>query len=129
MIGELITAVAGSSRYYAGGAVVYANEEKVRQLGVAPETLAAHGAVSEPTVREMALGALERFGVDLTVAVSGVAGPDGGTPDKPVGTVWLAVARRSGEVTTKLIQWPHARDMVRQLASWWALAMLREAIS
>jgi nicotinamide-nucleotide amidase len=127
MIGELLTAMPGSSGYYVGGAIVYANAEKVRQLGVAPETLAAHGAVSEACVREMALGARARFGVDLAIAVSGVAGPDGGTPDKPVGTVWLALARPGGEVTTKLLQWPGTRDMVRTLASWWALALLLEA--
>lgn len=127
MIGELLTAMPGSSGYFAGGAIVYANDAKVRQLGVAAETLAAHGAVSEAVVREMALGARDRFGVDLAVAVSGIAGPDGGTPDKPVGTVWLAVARDGGEVTTKLLQWPGTRDMVRTLAAWWALALLLEA--
>jgi nicotinamide-nucleotide amidase len=126
MIAQLLTSVAGSSATFTGGAVVYANDEKVRQLGVAPATLAAHGAVSEATVREMAAGARERFGVDLAVAVSGVAGPDGGTPDKPVGTVWLAVDRR-GEIVTKQLTWPGTRDQVRTLAAWWGLAMLREA--
>jgi len=125
MIGTLITDVAGSSATYVGGAIVYANEEKVRQLGVRPETLAAGGAVSEACVREMAEGARERFAVDLAVAVSGVAGPDGGTPEKPVGTVWLAVAGPRG-VTTKLLTWPGSRDYVRTLAAWWALEMLRE---
>ena len=92
MIGELMTSIAGSSTAYLGGAIVYANAEKVRQLGVAQATLDAHGAVSEETVREMARGARERFGASLAVACPGVAGPDGGTPDKPVGTVWLAIA-------------------------------------
>jgi nicotinamide-nucleotide amidase len=127
LIGELITSVAGSSAYFAGGAIAYANDEKVRQLGVSPATLEAHGAVSEACVREMALGARARFDVDLAVAVTGVAGPDGGSPDKPVGTVWLAVARRDGQVTTKLLHWPHAREMVRLLAAWWALALLKDA--
>jgi len=94
MIGELLTRMPGSSRTFVGGAITYANAEKVRQLGVSPDTLAAHGAVSEETVREMASGALVRFGVDLAVSVSGIAGPEGGTPGKPVGTVWLAAARR-----------------------------------
>jgi nicotinamide-nucleotide amidase len=128
LIGELITSVPGSSAYFTGGAIVYANEEKVRQLGVRRETLAEHGAVSEACVREMALGALERFGVDLAVATTGVAGPDGGSPDRPVGTVWLAVARRDGEVTTKLLHWPQARDMIRLLTAWWAMALLKEAV-
>jgi nicotinamide-nucleotide amidase len=127
MIGELITSISGSSRAYLGGAVTYANAEKVRQLGVQQATLDAHGAVSEETVREMAAGARERFGSTLAIAVSGVAGPDGGTPEKPVGLVWLALATPHG-ITTKKIQWPGARDQVRTLASWWALRMIDEAI-
>jgi nicotinamide-nucleotide amidase len=127
MIGELLTRRPGSSRTFLGGAITYSNAEKTRQLGVRADTLATHGAVSEPTVREMALGARERFGADLAVAVSGVAGPDGGTPDKPVGTVWLALASAAG-ATTKKLGWPGARDQIRTLASWWALKLLDEAI-
>jgi len=82
----------GSSRWFRGGAVVYTDELKTAMLGVQPRTLAEAGAVSEATVREMAVGALERLGGDVAVAVSGIAGPDGGTPAKPVGTVWLAWA-------------------------------------
>ena len=126
MIGELVTSIAGSSRAYLGGAITYSNAEKVRQLGVAQATLDAHGAVSEETVREMAAGARERFHSDVAVAVSGVAGPDGGTPEKPVGLVWLAVASGQG-VTAKKINWPGARDQVRTLAAWWALRMIDEA--
>jgi nicotinamide-nucleotide amidase len=128
MIGELLTRRPGSSRAFLGGAITYSNAEKTRQLGVSPDTLADHGAVSEATVREMALGARARFGADLAVAVSGVAGPDGGTPDKPVGTVWLALAGPAG-VTTKLLGWPGARDQIRLLASWWALKLINEAIT
>jgi nicotinamide-nucleotide amidase len=127
MIGELLTRRPGSSQTFVGGAITYSNAEKTRQLGVRAETLASHGAVSEPTVREMALGARERFGADFAVAVSGVAGPDGGTPDKPVGTVWLALASEAG-VTTKQLGWPGARDQIRTLASWWALKLLDEAV-
>ena len=126
MIGELLTRLPGSSRSYVGGAITYANAEKVRQLGVRASTIASHGAVSEETVREMAVGARERFRTDLAVAVSGVAGPDGGTPEKPVGTVWLALASGQG-VTTKQIAWPGARDQVRTLAAWWALKLIDES--
>ena len=82
----------GSSQWFRGGVVAYTNELKGVLLGVRRETLAGAGAVSEATVREMAAGALARLGGDVAVAVSGVAGPDGGTPDKPVGTVWFAWA-------------------------------------
>ena len=127
MIGEMITRMPGSSRAYLGGAIVYSNHEKVRQLGVREDTLAAHGAVSEETVREMATGARERFGTSYGVSVSGVAGPDGGTPDKPVGTVWLALASERGIVTKKLA-WPGSRDQIRTLSAWWALRMIDEAL-
>jgi nicotinamide-nucleotide amidase len=127
MIGELITNLAGSSRAFKGGAIVYSNEEKVRQLGVAEATLAAHGAVSEQTIREMATGARERFGVDFAVAVSGVAGPDGGTAEKPVGTVWVALATSRG-VTTKLLGWPGMRDQIRTLSAWWALKLVDDEL-
>jgi PncC family amidohydrolase len=127
MIGELLTRRPGSSQAFLGGAITYSNAEKTRQLGVRAETLATHGAVSEATVREMAQGARERFGADLAVSVSGVAGPDGGSPDKPVGTVWVALASAAG-VTTKKLAWPGARDQIRTLASWWALKLIDEAL-
>ena len=95
-IAKVCTDLPGSSGWFLGGAVTYSNEAKIELLAVSERTLHRHGAVSEPTVREMAAGALERFGGDLSVAVSGVAGPTGGTPEKPVGTVWLAWARRDG---------------------------------
>jgi nicotinamide-nucleotide amidase len=85
----------GSSQWFRGGVVVYTNELKTALLGVRPATLASAGAVSEAAVREMASGALERLGGDVALAVSGIAGPEGGTPDKPVGTVWFAWASRS----------------------------------
>lgn len=128
MIGELITSIPGSSRAYVGGAVTYANAEKVRQLGVDEGTLEMFGAVSEQTAVEMAYGARERFGATLAVGVTGVAGPDGGTPEKPVGLVWLALAKDK-QVVTKKIMWPGTRDQVRTLASWWALRMIDEEIS
>jgi competence/damage-inducible protein CinA-like protein len=123
MIGELLTNMPGSSASVVGGAIVYSNGEKVRQLGVQQATLDAHGAVSEQTVIEMATGARDRFAVDLAVAVSGIAGPDGGTPDKPVGTVWLALASPSG-VQTKKLGWPGLRDQIRTLSAWWAFKLI-----
>jgi nicotinamide-nucleotide amidase len=125
MIGELLTNMPGSSASVIGGAIVYSNAEKVRQLGVNQATLDRNGAVSEETVIEMALGARERFAVDIAVAVSGVAGPDGGTPDKPVGTVWLALASKDG-VRTKKLGWPGLRDQIRTLSAWWAFKLIDE---
>jgi len=91
-IAKVCTDLPGSSNWFLGGAVVYANEAKTSSLGVKAETLLMHGAVSEPVIREMATGVLERFRSDLCVAVSGVAGPTGGTAEKPVGTVFIALA-------------------------------------
>ncbi|HEX7373993.1 MAG TPA: CinA family protein [Steroidobacteraceae bacterium] len=116
-IGKACTDLPGSSRWFLGGAIVYANEAKAAVLGVDPSVLRAEGAVSEATVRAMAAGALERFGAEVSVAVSGVAGPDGGTPDKPVGTVWFAWAQRRGEgvvMTSALETFPGNREDVRR---------------
>ena len=129
MIGELLTRLPGSSKAFRGGAIVYSNHEKTRQLGVREETLRAHGAVSEEKVIEMAKGAAERFGVHHAVAVSGIAGPDGGTPEKPVGTVLLAHAGPGDQMTTKKLSWPGARDQIRLLTAWWALKLVDEALS
>jgi nicotinamide-nucleotide amidase len=93
-IAKAFTDAAGSSRWFEGGYVTYSNAAKARDLGVSGRTLAEHGAVSEPTVREMAAGALRATGADVSIAVSGIAGPDGGSVEKPVGTVWFCVGRR-----------------------------------
>lgn len=93
-IAKSFTDAAGSSRWFECGYVTYSNAAKVRDLGVTPRTLDVHGAVSEPTVREMAVGALRVSAADVSIAVSGIAGPDGGTAEKPVGTVWFCVGRR-----------------------------------
>lgn len=128
MLGALVTAVPGSSRWFLGGAVTYSNPEKVRQLGVAQATLDAHGAVSEECVREMARGIRQRSGASVAVAVSGIAGPDGGTEEKPVGTVWIAVDGPDAEGETMKFVWPGARDQVRTLASWWGMSMVKTAV-
>jgi nicotinamide-nucleotide amidase len=96
-IGKVLTDIPGSSAWYLGGAVVYSNALKQSLLGVLTSTLAQHGAVSEQTAREMASGALELLGGQVAVAVTGIAGPDGGQPGKPVGTVWFGWAWRDGE--------------------------------
>lgn len=100
-VGKVLTDVSGSSAWYRGGVVSYSNALKESLLGVGATTLAAHGAVSEATVREMARGALERVGGDIAIAVTGIAGPDGGTTDKPVGTVWFAWAVRADSFTVR----------------------------
>ena len=93
-VSKALTDVAGSSQWFECGFITYSNAAKVRDLGVAAGTLESFGAVSEQTVREMAEGALRVAGVNVAVAVSGIAGPDGGTPEKPVGTVWFCAAAR-----------------------------------
>ena len=100
-IASVITAIPGSSRFYKGGIVAYSDEVKTNLLGVNPETLATKGAVSEETVIEMAKGAMKSMNTDCAVATSGIAGPTGGTPDKPVGTVWIAAAKGENVITMK----------------------------
>jgi nicotinamide-nucleotide amidase len=100
-IGKVLTDIPGSSAWFSGGAIAYSNELKQRLLGVDSALLAKCGAVSEPVVRAMAEGAVEKLGADISVAVSGIAGPDGGTVDKPLGTVWFAWRfRQAGELHT-----------------------------
>ncbi len=94
LIADRLTDVPGASEYFVGGIVCYANQTKVRLLGVSPKTLELFGAVSGETVREMAAGARNALEVDMAVAVSGVAGPGGGSIEKPVGTVWIGLATR-----------------------------------
>lgn len=127
LIAHQLTSFAGSSRYYKGGVVSYSNELKQSLLGVKPETLAQYGAVSEETVSEMAAGVVERLQADYAVAVSGIAGPDGGTPEKPVGTVWIAVAGKSRIVARKF-QFARSRDINIELSANIALNELRKFI-
>lgn len=118
-IGKAITDVAGSSQWYETGYVTYGNGAKTTLLGVLPAELEEHGAVSEPVVKAMAVGALERSGADVAVAVSGIAGPGGGTPGKPVGTVWFAWAWKHGRsvrTQTRLKVFKGDRDVVRRKA-------------
>jgi nicotinamide-nucleotide amidase len=101
-VAALITSVAGSSRYYQGSIISYDNRIKIEQLNVNKELIDSHGAVSEEVVCQMANGVRERLGVDIGLAASGVAGPDGGTADKPVGTIWIAYADKDKTIAKKL---------------------------
>jgi nicotinamide-nucleotide amidase len=119
LIAAACTAVAGSSDWFERGFVSYGNAAKTQMLGVDAALIAAHGAVSEPVACAMAVGALQQAGVDLAVAVTGIAGPGGAVPGKPVGTVWLALAVRDAagsqpEVTAQLLQLRGDRTAVRE---------------
>lgn len=131
LLGELLTEIPGASQGYVGGWITYANNSKSRQLGVPDEMLEKYGAVSEEVACAMARGALEQEpAADLSLAITGVAGPGGGTPEKPVGTVWLAIGERSeddGECATVplLLQLVGDRPLIRDRAAKCALQMLR----
>jgi nicotinamide-nucleotide amidase len=129
MIAKLLTDVPGSSRYFLGGVVSYADAAKSELLAVSGETLRRHGAVSAETVGEMARGARARFGADIAVAVTGIAGPDGGTPEKPVGTVYFAVARGDGPEIGKKREFLGDRSAVRVAASQFALELIRRSVA
>ncbi|MCA1579884.1 MAG: competence/damage-inducible protein A [Acidobacteria bacterium] len=125
MAASLITDVPGSSDYFLGGVVSYGNGAKESLLGVAPETLSSRGAVSEESVLEMARGARERFDSDVAGAITGIAGPGGGTPEKPVGLVWFGIADRDGAATAKRRYFVGDRTHVRRSASVHALELIR----
>jgi nicotinamide-nucleotide amidase len=114
LVAGAITDIAGSSAWFDRGFVTYSNAAKTEMLGVRVETLATYGAVSEPTAREMVAGALERSASDIAVAVTGIAGPSGGTPAKPVGLVCFAWARRGGAVRSLTERFPGDRAAVRE---------------
>lgn len=122
-ISHLITQHAGSSAVFAGGAVAYSYDLKESMLGVKHETLTAYGAVSEQTVKEMAEGAISHFKTDYAMAVSGIAGPGGGLPGKPVGTVWIAVANKH-QVVAKLFTFGNKRIQNIERSAMSALTML-----
>lgn len=127
-IANMITLVAGSSEYFAGGIVSYSNEVKHNVLGVSEESLRQHGAVSREVVEQMALGAIRVLGCDCSVATSGIAGPGGGTPEKPVGTVWIAAALKD-RVVSCCYHFGTERSENIQSAADAALTMLSELIS
>lgn len=128
MLSARLTDRAGSSAYVTGGVVAYANEAKADMLGVDPALIAEHGAVSSEVAEAMAAGALDRFEADTAVAITGVAGPDGGTQDKPVGTVWFCVALRDGPTVTRCVRVPGERSDVRERSTTVAMHLLRRAL-
>ena len=128
MLGARITAIAGSSDVMLGGVIAYADEVKESHLGVSAGTLRVHGAVSEETAREMAAGVCARFGAEVGVGITGIAGPAGGTPEKPVGTVCIAVSA-GGAIRSTKVQMIGDRDEIRRRSAQAALNMVRRALS
>ena len=131
LVGAMLTDVPGSSDVYLGGWITYANAMKSGQLGIPTAIIEQYGAVSQPVARAMARGAIERSGADLSVAVTGIAGPGGGSPDKPIGTVWFAVGAKGtdidGAVDTQAVMRVVSgdRQTVREHAAKVAIQMLR----
>lgn len=123
MVAAAITDIPGASAVFRGGVVVYSNDAKVRLLGVQARTMASFGAVSEQTAQEMASGMARTIGADCAVAITGIAGPDGGSADKPVGTVWFGFAVR-GATTAECAHFDGDRHTIRQAATAWALSRL-----
>ena len=126
-VAAALTDVPGSSQWFERGYVTYSNEAKVHDLGVEPAALERHGAVSAEVVAQMAAGALRASGADVAVAISGIAGPDGGTAGKPVGLVFLAALRRGDTVQVRREQFPGDRAAVRGAAVAAALRLIVQA--
>ncbi len=125
LLGAALTSVSGSSVYFSGGVIVYANAAKTRLLAIAPALLARHGAVSAPVARQMACAVRRRLAATFGIAITGIAGPTGGTPHKPVGTVWLGLAGPRVECARR-VQLIGTRAQIRARAVRAALALLEE---
>jgi nicotinamide-nucleotide amidase len=128
LIAAALTSIAGSSDVVDRGFVTYSNAAKTDLLGVPADLIAAEGAVSESVARRMAEGALARSLADLAVSTTGIAGPGGGSVEKPVGLVWFGIARRGAGVTTRRHIFPGSREDVRRASVVEALSLLREAL-
>jgi nicotinamide-nucleotide amidase len=128
MVAERLTSIPGSSDVFVGSVVAYSDEIKVRELGVSQEMLAAHGAVSAETAAAMALGARERLGADVGIAVTGIAGPGGGTAEKPVGLVYVHAETPEGALGASF-QYPGDRDSIRRRATATALHLVRRLLT
>lgn len=129
LLAARLTERPGSSDYVVGGVVSYSNKAKIELLGVDPNLIEAHGAVSEPVAEAMAAGALKRFDADTAVAITGIAGPGGGTEEKPVGTVCLTVALADGRIATRTLRLPGNRSDVRERSTTVAMHMLLRTLS
>jgi nicotinamide-nucleotide amidase len=127
LAGQLLTSVPGSSEYVLLDAVTYSNASKIQLLGVHAELIRAYGAVSSEVAAEMAEGALRISSAHLAVSITGIAGPGGGTDDKPVGTVWVGLARRAGKTETRHLKLGGSRDRIRTIAAYSALRWLADA--
>ena len=127
LIANLVTNVPGASKIFLGGIVSYSNEAKKKFLGVRAKTLEVEGAVSEAVARQMAEGARKRFGADFAVAVTGIAGPSGGTRNKPTGTVFIAVAGAFGVLAQRKLN-HFSREKFKQVAAKQALGLLKNQI-
>jgi PncC family amidohydrolase len=125
LVGHRLTNVPGSSEYFEGGIIAYSYEAKERLLGVHHDTLYEHGAVSAETALEMARGARKTLGADIGIAVTGIAGPGGGLPGKPVGLVYIALSARTGERVERFV-WDSDREGNKAHSAEVALAMLKE---
>ena len=128
-IAKTLTDIAGSSAWFECGVVAYSYEAKEALLGVRPETLEEHGAVSRETAIEMVSGALARYGASMAVSVTGIAGPGGGTADKPVGTVWIGWKRRGGYAQAELFHFDGDREAVRRQTVAAALHGIRKILT
>ncbi|HYB36280.1 MAG TPA: competence/damage-inducible protein A [Mycobacterium sp.] len=129
LLAARLTERPGSSAYVAGGVVAYANEAKTQLLGVDSALIEAHGAVSEPVAEAMAAGALQRFGADTAIAITGIAGPGGGTEEKPVGTVCFSVMLADGGTLTRTARLPGNRADIRERSTTVAMHLLRRALN
>lgn len=125
LIASLITDVPGSSKYFLGGVVAYSNQFKIDLLGVPSATLEKYGAVSEEAVLAMARGARERFGADIAVSVTGIAGPGGGTSEKPVGLTWIGLSTTGQESACRFL-WDGDREQNKLLSAQAALKLIEE---
>jgi len=128
LLAARLTELAGSSDYVLGGVVAYSNEVKVAQVGVPGEAIERHGAVSAEVAQALASGVAERLGADVGVGITGVAGPGGGSDEKPVGLVWLSVALSGGQTLTRSVNLPGGRADVRDRASTVAMHLIRRAL-
>jgi nicotinamide-nucleotide amidase len=126
LVSGLLTEEAGSSQWFERGFVTYSNLSKQQMLGVSEQTIQQHGAVSQQTVREMARGAIQQSEADVALSISGIAGPDGGSDDKPVGTVWFAWADRDGRELQQRKHFSGDRAAVREQAAQYAIQGMLE---